>query len=56
VAREGGVTHSLLHRWKNKFEESKIDEFPREGRLSREDEELRKLRRENKPLRMERDI
>ena len=56
VARELGTAQSLLHRWKKKSEEGKIDPFPGQGRLSPEDEELRRLRRENKRLRMERDI
>jgi transposase len=56
VARELGVAQSLLHRWKKKSEEVKIDPFPGKGRLSPEDEELRQLRRENSRLRMERDI
>ena len=56
VARELGTAQSLLHRWKKKSEEGKIDPFPGKGRLSPEDEELRQLRRENKRLRMERDI
>ena len=56
VARELGTAQSLLHRWNKKSEEGKIDPFPGQGRLSPEDEELRRLRRENKRLRMERDI
>ena len=56
VARELGTAQSLLHRWKKKSEEGTIDPFPGKGRLSPEDEELRQLRRENKRLRMERDI
>ena len=56
LARELGTGQSLLHRWKKKSEEGKIDPFPGKGRLSPEDEELRQLRRENKRLRMERDI
>ena len=56
VARELGTAQSLLHRWKKKSEEGKIDPFPGKGRLSPEDEELRQLRREDKRLRMERDI
>ena len=56
VARELGTAQSLLHRWKKKSEEGKIDPFPGKGRLSPEDEELRQLRRENKRLRMERDL
>ena len=56
VARELGTAQRLLHRWKKKSEEGKIDPFPGKGRLSPEDEELRQLRREDKRLRMERDI
>ena len=56
VARELGTAQSLLHRWKKKSEEGKIDPFPGQGRLSPEDEKLRRLRRENKRLRMEHEI
>ena len=56
VARELGIGENLLHRWKKKYEEGKIDPFPGQGRLSPEDEELRQLRRGNRRLRMERDI
>jgi transposase len=56
VARELRIAENLLHRWKKKFEEGKIEPFPGKGRLSPEDDELRQLRRENKRLRMERDI
>ncbi len=37
VARELGVAQSLLHRWKKKYEEGKIDPFQGKGRLSPED-------------------
>ena len=56
LARELGTAQSLLYRWKKKSEEGKIDPFPGKGRLSPDDEELHQLRRENKRLRMERDI
>ncbi len=56
LSRELGTAQSLLHRWKKKSEEGKIDPFPGQGRLSPEDEELRRLRRENKRLRMEHEI
>ena len=56
VARELGIGENLLHRWKKKYEEGEIDPFPGQGRLSPEDEELRRLRRENKRLRMEHEI
>ena len=56
LSRELGTAQNLLHRWKKKYEEGKIDPFPGKGRLSPEDEELRRLRRENKRLRMEHEI
>ena len=56
VARDLGIKENLLSRWKKKSEEGKVEPFPGKGRLSPEDEELRQLRRENKRLRMERDI
>ena len=56
LSRELGTAQSLLHRWKKKYEEGKIDPFPGKGRLSPEDDELRRLRRENKRLRMEHEI
>ena len=40
VARELGTAQSLLHRWKKKSEEGKIEPFPGQGRLILEDEEL----------------
>ena len=56
VARELGIGENLLHRWKKKSEEGKTEPFPGKGRLSPEDEELRRLRRENEHLRMEHEI
>ncbi len=56
LSRELGVGESLLGRWKKKSEEGKIDPFPGKGRLSPEDDELRRLRRENKRLRLEHEI
>lgn len=56
VSRELSVGVNSLDRWKRKYEEGKIEPFPGKGRLSPEDAELRRLRRENEVLRMERDI
>ena len=56
VAKELGVRANLLGTWKKRYESGKIDSFPGKGRLSPEDEELRRLKRENERLRMERDI
>jgi transposase len=56
LSRELGVSENLLRNWKRKWEEGKIDPFPGKGRLSLEDDELRRLRRDNERLRIERDI
>lgn len=56
LARELGVGENLLRNWKRKSGAGKAEAFPGHGRLSPEDAELRRLRRENERLRMERDI
>ena len=56
LARELGVGDNSLSKWVKKSKEGKIEPFPGKGRLSPEDEELRRLRRENKRLRMEHEI
>ena len=38
LSSELGPAQSLLHRWKKKSDEGKIDPFPGQGRLSPEDE------------------
>lgn len=56
VADELGVRSDMLRKWKRKFEEDGSEAFPGSGRLRPEEEEVRRLRRENERLRMERDI
>jgi transposase len=46
----------MLRRWKCEVEQTKPGAFPGNGRVSRDHEELQRLRDENKRLRMERDI
>lgn len=53
IARELGISDSSLHGW---LKQSQIDAGQREGLTSEEQEELRKLRKEVKTLRQERDI
>ncbi len=56
VARQPGIRPNQIHNWKRKFVEEKEFAFPSKGRLMPEQEELRRLRREDVDLREERDI
>lgn len=56
VARDLGIDANTLHHWKRQFSDHGTDAFPGNGRLIPQDEELRRLRRENALLREERDI
>ena len=56
AARRLGVSDNLLHTWKNKLQAEGKQAFPGHGTLPPLDEELRRLRAENKRLLMERDI
>ena len=53
IATELGISDSSLHNW---LKQSHIDASQREGLTTEEREELRRLRKENKVLRQERDI
>lgn len=55
AARDLGIYATSLRRWVNQYE---VDhgEGPAGAMTSREQEELRRLRRENRQLRMEREI
>ena len=56
AARNLGIHHSSLRRWKKQFETNGNQAFPGKGNLNPEKEELYRLRKEVKRLRMERDI
>jgi transposase len=56
AARNLGIHHSSLRRWIKQFETSGNQAFPGKGRISPEKEELDRLRKEVKKLRMEREI
>ena len=57
VARDLEIRDTILGRWKQEYEKDQLNAFPGKGQLkSSEDDELRRLRHENKRLRMERDI
>ena len=50
VARSLGVHENLLRKWKNQFSEDPVRSFPGKGHLKPEEEELRRLRKENESL------
>jgi transposase len=56
AARNLGIHHSSLRRWKKQFETSGNQAFPGKGNMRPEKEELDRLRKEVKKLRMEREI
>ena len=56
AARNLGISENSLWRWKKEFEEDPDNAFPGKGHLKPADDELARLRRENKRLRQERDI
>ena len=55
VAKELEIRPDILRKWKKKFESDGQSAFPGSGRLKPEEADLRRLRRENERLRMERD-
>ena len=56
VAEDLGICAGNLARWRREYREDSENAFPGIGKLKPEDEELRKLRKENADLKEERDI
>jgi len=56
AARNLGIDRSMLARWVKEFEADESEAFRGNGKLTGEQEELRRLREENRRLKMERDI
>ena len=56
LAEELDIHPNLLYRWREKIQGTQEEPFPGNGRLSPEQDELRRLKRENADLKMERDI
>ena len=56
VARDLGITEKLLHKWKTALNEKDENAFPGHGSKLGQDEEFRKLKRENARLKEECDI
>ena len=56
AARNLGIHHSSLRCWKKQLDADGNQAFPGKGHMTTEKEELYRLRKENKRLRMEREI
>jgi transposase len=56
AARNLGIHHSSLRRWIKELKSEGEQAFPGKGHMTPEKEELYRLRKENKRLRMEREI
>jgi len=56
AARNLGIHHTSLRQWKKQLETDGNQSFPGKGNMNPEKEELYRLRKEVKRLRMEREI
>ncbi len=56
AARNLGIDRGMLGRWIKEFQEDEAEAFRGHGKLTAEQEELRRLLEENRRLKMERDI
>ncbi len=56
AARNLGIHHSSLRHWKKQLETDGNQSFPGKGNMTSDKEELYRLRKEVKKLRMEREI
>ena len=56
IERDLGISQGIISRWKRELKQDGEVAFPGKGRLKPQDEELRRLKRENDRLRRERDI
>jgi transposase len=56
AARSLGICDNLIRNWKRDLQDQGDDAFPGQGKLPPVEEELRRLRAENKRLLAERDI
>jgi transposase len=56
AARNLGINNDLISRWKRELTTDDIQAFPGKGKMPVEKEELLSLRKENKQLKMEKEI
>src|SRR5450755_2885883 len=56
VARDLGISDTSIHQWRKELNEHSAEAFPGSGHQTGQEEELRRLKRENEVLKQERDI
>jgi transposase len=56
IERDLGISQGIISRWKRELRKDGEQAFPGKGRLKPDDDEMRRLKRENERLRQERDI
>lgn len=56
IEKDLGIGQGVISRWKRELQRGGEQAFPGKGHLKPQDEELRRLKRENERLRQERDI
>ncbi|MEJ2048171.1 MAG: transposase [Dehalococcoidia bacterium] len=56
AARSLGISRGMLDRWRREYGAKEKDAFPGTGHQSGEAEELKRLREENRKLRLEKEI
>ncbi len=56
AAESLGVSTNAVRTWRKQLENEADNAFPGKGKISSRDEQLRRLQKENRRLRMERDI
>ena len=56
IERDLGIGQGIISRWKRELRKDGDQAFPGKGRLKLDDDEMRRLKRENERLRRERDI
>lgn len=50
AAKELGIKETQIYYWRKKFQEDGVHAFPGKGKLKPDDDEMRRLQRENKRL------
>lgn len=56
VSKDLGVSSAALWRWLGEYRKNKAGSFPGKGNLAPEDAKMKELEKENRRLRMERDL